>query len=99
MNDSKSKEKCFNYGVNCHWKRNCPNSLAQKNDRYITESLIIEVNFIVGISNSWYVNCGAINHFYNTLHELQKIKKLSDGEITFSPGLGIRVSEVSVKEV
>ena len=52
LNDPKSKENCFHCGVVEHWKGNCPNYLPQKNDSNINKSLIIEVSFIAGTSNT-----------------------------------------------
>ena len=52
MNDPKPKGNCFHCGIASHWKMNSPNYIAQKNDLSIIESLIIEVNFITGTSNS-----------------------------------------------
>ena len=56
--------------------------LGSNKDSGITESLIIEVNFIVSTSNSWCVDSGATNHICNTLQRLQKTKKLGDSEVT-----------------
>ena len=52
MNYLKPKGKCFHYGGAGHWERNCPNYLAKKKDLGITESLIIELIFIVGTLNT-----------------------------------------------
>ena len=94
MNDSKPKGKCFHYEGN--QKMNCPNYLAQKMDSGVIESLVIEVSFIEGTLNSWCVDFSITNHICNTLQEFQKLKKLSDGEVTLYLGLEVRVAEVFV---
>ena len=62
----------------------------------VTESLVIEVYFIEGTSNSQCVDFGITNHIYNMLKEFQKIRKLSDGEITLHLGLEVGVAKVFV---
>ena len=95
MNNPKSNEKCFHCGVASHWKRNCPNYLDQKKNLGIIESLIVEVSFIAGISNSWCVDSGITNHIYNTLQGFQEIKKLSDDKVTLHLGSEVRIAIVS----
>ena len=75
---------------------NCSNYLAHKKNSGITESLIIEINFIAGTSNSLCVEFGATNHIFNTLQEFQKIIKLSDCEVTLYLGSKARVVAVFV---
>ena len=67
MNDPKSKGKCFYYGVEGNLKRNCQNYLAQKIDLGVIESLVIEVIFTTGTSNSRCIDFGTTNHICNTL--------------------------------
>ena len=96
MNDPKPKEKYFQFEGVGHQKRNCPNYLAQKKDSGITESLIVEVSFIVGTSNSWCVDSSATNHICNMLQEFWKIKKLCDCEVTLHLGSEAKVVAVFV---
>ena len=67
INDPKTKEKYFHFGVEGHWKRKCLNYLAYKMDSSVTESLVIEVSLIAGTSNSESVKSGATNYICNTL--------------------------------
>ena len=96
MNDPNPRRKCFHCVIEGNWKRNCPNYLAQKMNSGVIKSLVIEVSFIAGTSNSWRVYFGAMNHTCNTLQGFQKTKKLSDGEVTLHLGLEAKVAEVSV---
>ena len=64
-------------------------------DSSVTQSLVTEVRFIMGTSNSWCLDSGTTNHICNKLQKFQKIKKLSDGEITLFLSLKARVAEVS----
>ena len=70
--------------------------MAHQKDSGVTKLLVIEVSFITGISNSWYVNFGITNHFCNMLHGFYKTMKLSDGEVTFHLGSEAIVTEVPV---
>ena len=99
MNNPKPRGKCFHCGIKGNWKRNCPNYLAQKMNSDVTESIVIEVSFIVGTSDFWDLDFGTMNHIYNTLQRFQKNMKLSDGDVTLHLGLEVRVVEVSVRVV
>ena len=76
-----------------------PNYLAQQKDLGIIESLVVEVRFIVGTSNTWCVYSGVTNHICNTLQRFREIKKLSDGKVTLHLGSKARVVVVSIKVV
>ena len=77
-------------------KRNYPNYLAQQKDSGITKLLIVEISFIVGTLNSWCVDSSITNHICNTLQGFQKIKKLSDSEVTLHLSSEIIIVAMSV---
>ena len=45
------------------------------------ESLVSEVSFATGTSESWCVDSGATNHICNSLQGFRETRRLSDGEI------------------
>ena len=96
MNDSKPKEKFFHCGTAGHQKTNCPTYMAQINNPSIIESLVIEVSFIVGTSNSWCVDSDATNYICNMLQGFRKIRKLSDSEFTLHLNSKAKIVAVSV---
>ena len=49
--NGKQKGKCFHCGVPGHWKRNCSNYMATRNQGMI-ESHVIEVSFLTDTSNT-----------------------------------------------
>ena len=93
--DGKQKGKCFHYGVPRHWKRNCPDYLATRNQGMI-ESHVIEVSYLTDISNTWCIDSGSTNHICNTLQGFRQTRQCSDGEIKLTLGSSATVSTVAV---
>ena len=60
------------------------------------ESLVSEVSFATGTSESWSVDSGATNHICNTLQELQVTRRISGEEIIVNLGLEAKADAVSV---
>ncbi|KAJ8649148.1 hypothetical protein MRB53_002171 [Persea americana] len=90
------KEKYFHYSMIGHWKRNCPDLLSRKRTSGMIESLVSEVSFATGTSESWCVDFGATNHTCNTLQELQVTRRISGGEIITNLGLEAKANAVTV---
>ena len=62
-----SKGKCFHCGMTGHWKRNYPDLLSKERTSGMIESLVSEVSFATGISESWCVDSSVTNHICNSL--------------------------------
>ena len=60
------------------------------------ESLVSEVSFATGTSESWCVDFGATNHICNLLQGFRETRRLSDGEIIVDLGSEAKADAISV---
>lgn len=94
-----TKGKCFHRSKKGHWKRNCPDFLSKKKTSSMIESLVSEVSFATGTSESWCVDFGATNHICNSLQGFRETRRLSNGEIIVNLGSEAKVDAVSVRVI
>ena len=77
--EPKSKEKCFHYNQDGHWKRNCKKYLDElkqnkkqgKSNLLVRETCLVENDF-----SSWIIDSGASNHVCVSLKMLDSSRDL-----------------------
>ena len=69
-----TKGKCFHCGMTGHWKMNCPDYLSKKKTSGMNESLVSEVSFAIGTSESWCVDSATTNHICNSLQGFRETR-------------------------
>ena len=62
-----SRKSVSNVGMKVIGRRIVQTTWLREMDSGVTESLVIEVSFIVSTSDSWCVDSGATNHICNAL--------------------------------
>ena len=62
----KIKEKCFHYGENGHWKRNCPKFKAT-NNKGMKSSFLLEICLVQNPTDFWCMDSSCTNHICNSL--------------------------------
>ena len=88
--DKKPKGKCFHYGVEGHWNRNCNKYLSELKDKKKGKyDLLVSEPFLVEDDLSpWIVDSGATNHVCSSLQMLSSSRELSDRDVTMRVASG-----------
>ena len=88
--EKKPKGKCFHYGVEGHWKRNCNKYLFElkdknkgKYDLLVSEACLVEDDL-----SPWIVDSRATNHVCSSLQMLSSLRELADRDVTMRFGSG-----------
>ena len=99
--DVKSKGTCFHCKKDGHWKRNCPDYLAEVKAKKegnvpLTNINVIETNVVELSSSVWIVDSGVTNNVCYSLQQLSKFRMLEVGEFELKVGNGETVSAKAV---
>ena len=82
--------ECFYCKGTGHWKRNCPNYLADKKDDKVNKSIfdihVIDVYFTSVHSSPWVFDTCSVAMISNLKHELKNEQRLVKGEVTMCVG-------------
>ena len=99
--EKKPKGKCFHYGVDGHWKRNCNKCLSELKEKKKGkfDLMVLEANLVEVDSQSWIIDSGSTNHICSSLQMLSSSRELDDGECSMVVGNGADVSAVVVGAV
>jgi hypothetical protein len=96
----KPETKCFYCKGNGHWKRNCPEYLADKKDGKVNKSIfdihVIDVYFTSVPSSPWVFDTGSVAKTSNLKQELQNKQKLVKGEVTMCVGSDSKVDTITI---
>ena len=94
------KGKCFHYGKEDHWKRNCKAYMESKKkvtcDAPTPSGIyVIEIN-IVTHGNLWVLESGCGSHICNDMQGLRDSMKLTKGESDLRVGNSARVAVIAI---
>ncbi|GJW50471.1 zinc finger, CCHC-type containing protein [Tanacetum coccineum] len=86
---------CHKCGETGHWKRNCPQYLAELLKRKNTasgagDSGIFTIELNTFLNRSWIYDTGCGTHICNTMHGLRASRKLKSGALSLYVGNGQR---------
>ena len=100
VKETSSKDTCFHYGKESHWKRNCKAYMESKKkvacDAPTPSSIyVIEVNN-VSYNNLWVLDSGCGSHICTDMQGLRDSRKLIKGESDLWVGNGSRVAVVAI---
>ena len=95
----KPEIECFYCKWNGHWKRNCPNYLADKKDGKVKG--IFDIHVIDVYSTSVYRNpsvfdTSSVAKISNSKWELQNKQRLVEGEVTMCVGSGSNIDMIII---
>ena len=96
----KPKTECFYCKGTGHWKRNCPEYLADKKDDNVNKGIfdiqIIDVYLTSVRSSPWVFDTGSVAKISNSKHELQNEQRLVKGEVTMCVGSDSKVDRITI---
>ena len=95
----KHETECFYCKGTSHWKRNCPNYLADNKDgkvKIIFDIHVIDVYFTSVYSNPSVFDTGSVAKNSNSKRELQNEQRLVKGEVTMCVGSGSKIDMIII---
>ncbi|KAJ1256028.1 hypothetical protein BS78_K102000 [Paspalum vaginatum] len=94
-------DKCFHYGYNGHWSRNCQKYLEEKKKKKGSETStsginVIKINLATSSSESWVFDTGSMIHTCKSLLGLKQTRSFAKGELDVRVGNGAKVAVLAV---
>ena len=92
----KPKGKCFKYGQQGHWKKDCPKLKGQSGNFSTT---VIESCFVADSANSWWIDLGATYHICNSLQGFRVTRSINEGEMQLKMASSASISVIAVGDL
>src|SRR3954467_3237887 len=96
----KPETECFYFKQTGHWKRNCPNYLADKKDGKVNKGIcdihVTDVYLTSSRSSAWVFDTGSVANICNSKQGLRNSRPLARDEVTMCVGSGSKVDVIVV---
>ena len=96
----KPETECFYFKGNGHWKRNCPEYLADKKDGKVNKGIfdihVIDVYLTSVYSIPWVFDTCSLTKISNSKQELENEQRLVEGEVTMCVGSDSKIGKITI---